>query len=217
MTWQPRIKTHSNIKAAHIGNKTQSWNQPGIPMASPPPPTPARLSELLDTQTFLMSCLSLLSTFLSPIGSAVDLLQSHANISRVSAHCPLPRGCVPSKSQQNVIVGKCFVIWGLCVNWLLSTGANYLRNTTMTFSRCHAPRLPKRNLFVKARWASALLTEMSYLSVFSSSHMPLVSGSSPAQAELGFSLGPQSHACSQLSTSNTGDREERHLDMSREI
>lgn len=106
---------------------------------------------------------------------------------------------------------------GLCVNSLLSTGASYLRKTATAFSWCHAPGLPERNLFVKARWVPALLTEMSSLSVFSSSQAPLVSGSSPAQAELGFSLGPQSHVCSQLSTSNTGDRKARHLDVSREI
>lgn len=48
---------------------------------------------------------------------------------------------------------------------------------------------------------------MSYLSIFSSRYLPFVSVSSPVQAELGFSLGPQSHVCSQLRTSNTGNRE----------
>lgn len=48
---------------------------------------------------------------------------------------------------------------------------------------------------------------MSHLSIFSSRYLPLVSASSPAQAEPGSSLGPQSLVCSQLSTSNTEDRE----------
>lgn len=133
----------------------------------------------------------------------------------ISSHC-LP-WYSPSKLLPNATSRKRFAIGGLYVNSLLSTGASYLRKTATAFSWCHAPGLPERNLFVKARWVPALLTEMSSLSVFSSSQAPLVSGSSPAQAELGFSLGPQSHVCSQLSTSNTGDREARHLDVSREI
>lgn len=43
--------------------------------------------------------------------------------------------------------------------------------------------------------------------IFSSRYLPLLPVSSPVQAELGFSLGPQSHVCSQLSTSNTGETE----------
>lgn len=43
--------------------------------------------------------------------------------------------------------------------------------------------------------------------IFSSPHLPRIPGSSPVQAELGFSLGPQSRVCSQLSTSNTEERE----------
>lgn len=43
--------------------------------------------------------------------------------------------------------------------------------------------------------------------IFSSPHLPRIPGSSPVQAELGFSLGPQSRVCSQPSTSNTGERE----------
>ena len=39
--------------------------------------------------------------------------------------------------------------------------------------------------------------------IFSSPHLPGGPGSSPVQAELAFSLGPQSRVCSQLSTSNT--------------
>lgn len=93
---------------------------------------------------------------------------------------------------------------GSGVSSLSSTGASYLRKTGTAFRWCHTRSLPQRNLFVKAQRGSALLTEMSYSSVFSSSHMPFVPGSSPALAELGFSLGPQSLVCSQLSTSNTG-------------
>lgn len=50
-------------------------------------------------------------------------------------------------------------------------------------------------------------TQMSHGSVFRSLYLPSVSVSSLVRAELGFSLGPQSHGFSQLSTSNTGDRE----------
>lgn len=47
---------------------------------------------------------------------------------------------------------------------------------------------------------------MSYLCYLQLQCLPLVPVSSPVQPELGFSLGPQSCVCSQLSTSNTGER-----------
>lgn len=174
---------------------------------------PSPLCELLGTQTLFLRCLSHISAFL------FCLLLTSSRTTRkgftIPSHC-LPRYS-PSKFLPNATSRKRVAIGGLCINSLLSVGASYLRKTATAFRWCHAPGLPERNLFVKARWVPALLTEMSSLSVFSSSHAPLVSGSSPAQAELGFSLGPQSHVCSQLSTSNTGDREARHLDASREI
>lgn len=173
------------------------------------------LCELLGTQTLFLRCLSHISTFLPPILFAADLFQNHAKVSRY--HHTASHDTAPQNSCQTPPAENASPSGGLCVNSLLSTGASYLRKTATAFSWCHAPGLPERNLFVKARWVPALLTEMSSLSVFSSSQAPLVSGSSPAQAELGFSLGPQSHVCSQLSTSNTGDREARHLDVSREI
>lgn len=59
----------------------------------------------------------------------------------------------------------------------------------------------------EGRWVSPPLARMSSLGVFRSLYLPFASASSLARAELDFSLGPQSHVCSQLSTSNTGDRE----------
>lgn len=98
---------------------------------------------------------------------------------------------------------------GMCISSfpLSSVGDAYLRKLPRWSARLHSPRQPNRNVFVEARWVSPLLAPKSYLSIFSSRYLPLVPVSSPVQAKLGFSLGPQSHVCSQLSTSNTGDTE----------
>lgn len=87
---------------------------------------------------------------------------------------------------------------------LPSTGDTYFKETLPR----HRARQPGRSLCGKAGGSlSPPPAQMSHGSVFLSLCLPSVSVSSLDRAEPGFSLGPQSHGCSQLSTSNTGDRE----------
>lgn len=148
---------------------------------------------------------SLFTQFFS-ISFAVKLLQNHPDL--VSYQLTVSYNDSPQNHSIQGLQQKILCNTGFCVSSfsLSPIGDASLRKTANTFSEAPSARQPKRNLSVKAQWVSPLLAQMPCLSIFSSRYLPSVSVSSPAQAELGFSLGPQSLVCSQLSTSNTGDR-----------
>lgn len=161
MTQQPRIKTHSNTRQNTLPAESALFSH------GPQHPN-TLLCELLGTQTFFPKLpFQSLCFSLSPILSYVWPLTKSCRCFIMLEHCS-----PPPKFQQNALGRNCVVIWGLSFNLLLSTGTSYSRKTDTAFSRCRVPGLPQRKPVCGGTWVSALLTETSYLSVFSSSYMP---------------------------------------------
>lgn len=114
-----------------------------------------------------MSCSSSVSAFPSHLFCPMfGLLQNPANVSQYwHTTPPLVVSPPPKKFQQNTLGRKHFVIWGSCLNSLSSIGTSYSRKIATALSWF---RLPQRKPVCGGTRVSALLTETSYLSVFSS-------------------------------------------------